>query len=612
MSWNSFRILCWAFVAGAGFVLVGCQSPQRHSNKADSAADAIVARQQQELFERDAAFSIERPADVLRRRLLLDQDLPHAGPAALGTDQLEPIPHWPAGAPGLDADNDAVVAREQADPVEPLHLNLSAALEIGARNAREYQDRKEDVFRAALQMDVEAFRFRNQYLGQAETTYTEDRSGDDATRGVVHSMQTGVSRTFQMGAALSSRIAFDLVKLLTLDRDSAYGLMADLSVTVPLLRGAGRHVVAEPLTQAERNVMYAMYALERFKQRYAVRVATEYLQVLQQADQVRNAEENLERVGVSAARARRLGDAGRLPEIQVDQAQQEELRARERWLNAMSTYERRLDQFKITLGLPADALVELDSNDLAQLTERMQQERAADATAEEQNQSPLEAWPSRDAIALALDQRMDLLVSLGRVFDAQRAVTVAANDLRWRAQWSAGATAGARRGLGSAGQGDASLNVGDGVYSSALELELPWSRTAQRNAYRDSFIALERATRQVQELEDQIKVEVRNAQRVLRQARQTMVIQARSVELAQRRVDSTELFLQAGRAQIRDVLEAQEALVSARDGLTSAVVTYRLAELELQRDMGVLAVDDQGLWTEYTAWGEAHDAELEL
>ena len=110
---------------------------------------------------------------------------------------------------------------------------------------------------------------------------------------------------------------------------------------------------------------------------------------------------------------------------------------------------------------------------------------------------------------------------------------------------------------------------------------------------------MDEATRNLQELEDQIKLQVRDALRNLLQARESHIIQAQAVALARRRVDSTELFLQAGQAQIRDVLEAQEALVSAQNALTAALVNYRVAELELQRDMGVLEVDEKGNWREY-------------
>jgi outer membrane protein TolC len=59
------------------------------------------------------------------------------------------------------------------------------------------------------------------------------------------------------------------------------------------------------------------------------------------------------------------------------------------------------------------------------------------------------------------------------------------------------------------------------------------------------------------------------------------------------------LNLQAGRVEIRDLLEAQEDLLSAQNALTGAAVDYRLAELELQRDLDVLEVGSDGLWTEF-------------
>ncbi len=105
--------------------------------------------------------------------------------------------------------------------------------------------------------------------------------------------------------------------------------------------------------------------------------------------------------------------------------------------------------------------------------------------------------------------------------------------------------------------------------------------------------------RQVQELEDTIKQEIRDELRSLLQARESFQIQNEAVRLAERRVKSTALFLQAGRAEVRDVLESQEALLSAQNARTAALVNYRVTALELQRDMGLLKIDDQGLFSEY-------------
>ena len=49
---------------------------------------------------------------------------------------------------------------------------------------------------------------------------------------------------------------------------------------MPLLRGSGSTIVAEPLTQAERDVVYSLLDFERFKKSIAVRVASEYLSKL--------------------------------------------------------------------------------------------------------------------------------------------------------------------------------------------------------------------------------------------------------------------------------------------------------------------------------------------
>ena len=106
--------------------------------------------------------------------------------------------------------------------------------------------------------------------------------------------------------------------------------------------------------------------------------------------------------------------------------------------------------------------------------------------------------------------------------------------------------------------------------------------------------------RDFQKLEDSIKLAVRNELRDMLQARESLEIQTKSVFVAQKRVKSINMFLEAGRAEIRDLLEAEESLLSAQNQLTAAVVNYRIAELEIQRDMGLLMVDSKGLWKEYS------------
>ncbi|QNN21665.1 TolC family protein [Planctomycetales bacterium ZRK34] len=593
----------------------GC-APSDYRKDADQVVAGHIDAGQAEALGQTEPFTIQTPADTLRRRLLALQDLPISGPASYGTDALNKPEHWPeADQPARLPEGDTLVPPWPAD--QPVTLTLLEALQIGARNSREYQAQKEDVFRAALDLDLQIDDFRNTYTGLLESLLSHDRGDDTPTTGLQNTGSFSLSRQFESGAILTGRLIVDLAKLLSSDGQSSIGLAADASVTIPLLRGAGRHIVREPLTQAERSLIYQIWRFARFKRTFAVQVARDYLRVLQNLDTVENAQGNYERLIISARRARRLADAQRLSNLQVDQARQDELSARDNWISAQQNYEASLDSFKISLGLPTDAKVILDHSELQRLADASRKRLGSHAPTQQAKPEavPFDApivldEPSREdggpyemdpveAIKLALDHRLDLRVSEGRVYDAQRAVVVAADALQMGLALTGTASAGERRSIGSAGSEDARLLPSRGFYTAGLEVDLPWERTAERNIYRDSYINLERATRNVQELEDSVKFDVRDGLRSLLEARQSYQINAMAVQLAERRVESTKLFLQAGRSEIRDVLEAESALLNAQNRLTAALVNYRVSELELQRDMGVLQVDPKGLWREY-------------
>ena len=580
MGWNRFIVTRSRMLSSgallAAAALMSCRSPEAWRREADERAGDLIARHRAAAVGENAPLSIERPSDTFRRRLIALQGLP----TAMATS--------PAPNPA-------------EEPSEGLRLTLADALRIGAHNSREYQDAKESVFRAALALDMREDEFRHSFSAAASGAYRERRAADPAVRGVETSATLNARQKLAVGGSIAAQFAVDLAKLLTLDRDSAYGLLADFSVTLPLWRGAGRAVALEPLRQAERGLLYAIYDFERLRRAFAVRVIGDYLAALQQWQIVRNAEENERRIAVTTERARRLAEAGRLPELQVDQARQDLLRARERVIAARLAFEQRLDRFKISLGLPADARIILDEEELARLYRDDAEARPVAGFV-----FPPEGAASGDVPAAwverwtreALRDRLDLRTAMGRVEDARRSAQVAADALRTGLTLELSGAAGERRGLGSAASEDARLNFNRGNYGARLGWDWPWRRTAERNAYRESLIAIARAERQAEELEDQIKAQVREAARNLAQARQNFRIQRLAAEVAERRIRSVDLFLQAGRAQIRDLLEAQESLVSAQNGLSSARAAWRTAELALLRELERLRVDEDGQWRE--------------
>ena len=91
-----------------------------------------------------------------------------------------------------------------------------------------------------------------------------------------------------------------------------------------------------------------------------------------------------------------------------------------------------------------------------------------------------------------------------------------------------------------------------------LSLDLPWNRIPQRNSYRNALITLEVRKRAVEAETDGIVASVRDAIRVLDNARISFQLQEIAVEIAERRVESTRLNLDYGQASTRDVLESEE------------------------------------------------------
>jgi len=328
--------LCAATAVALLIVLTGCRTPSEHRLDADKVAADIIQEKQMQALGRTSQFSVERPSDILRRRLLLKQNLPYSSQASLGTDKLKTIEHWP--------EDDYPKAQSSLEPVLLLEtgkapqLSLVQALQIGASNSFEYQTLKENIFQAALDLDLERNEFRNIFAGQVESLISTDATGGRTVSGTEYSGAAGLSRKLQSGVELSTALAIDLANLMTLNQASAFGIAGDATIAIPLLRGSGKHIVTEPLTQAERNVVYAIYDFERFKQTFAVQIASQYLGVLRQLDQIKNAEENYRSTVLSARRSRRFAEAGRLSQIQVDQAVQNELRARNRWISAAESY----------------------------------------------------------------------------------------------------------------------------------------------------------------------------------------------------------------------------------------------------------------------------------
>ncbi|TMQ34327.1 MAG: hypothetical protein E6K70_08175, partial [Planctomycetota bacterium] len=155
-------------------------------------------------------------------------------------------------------------------------INLEQAAELGLINSREFQDRREDLYLTALPVTLERFSFAAQFftVGQA----IREWAGREAPEGHLNDWRlngnVGFSKLFSTGALLLVNFANQTVfNLAGTGRGTISQSTINLDLVQPLLRGGGRAVTLEPLTQTERNLVYEIRSYARFRKEFFVAIA---------------------------------------------------------------------------------------------------------------------------------------------------------------------------------------------------------------------------------------------------------------------------------------------------------------------------------------------------
>lgn len=456
-------------------------------------------------------------------------------------------------------------------PPELMHLTLADCQRFAAENSREYQTRREALYISALDLSLQNYVFGLQTDVSGSTSVSGTDSGADsfnADGGVTLSkvLGGGASVVLDLGGSLFKSLA----------SGSPGDFVSDLSLTItrPLMAGGTSEAIFDPLTRAERRVVDEARRYERFRRSFGVDVVSRYWRILEQQEVVANEEANVKNLSLLRERNEALSEAGRMDDIQAGQATQDELRAQSRLISARSQLEGLYDDLKFFMGLPIDVELQLDRTAFAAMADEGVEEITI---------------PEERAIELALAERLDLATTRALLGDAERNVRIAEDDLGSRLDlvMSSGATSDVEPGI--------DFQAADVDWSLALDYNLAVDRLGERNAYRAAQLARDAAERALVQAEDQVRIEVRDDLRVLAQAREDFKIQENSVQLAERRVESTELKLDAGRAQTRDLLEARDSLVAAQNSRVGALVDFKLARLGLLLDMEELVLDEDGV-----------------
>ncbi len=215
------------------------------------------------------------------------------------------------------------------------------------------------------------------------------------------------------------------------------------------------------------------------------------------------------------------------------------------------------------------------------------------------------------AVKTAYENRLDLMNTRAQVVDSWRQLAVFANSL-----------------LGVFNVGyhvDSSTPPGRGTpllfeqertrHQLFLNAELPLVRVAERNSYRASLIAYQRARRNLMSTEDQIANQVRTDIRQLQVLAKNYKIQQQAVELAYQQVESSlETFrapqppggdgnnAASAAALTQQLLQAYARLPQTQSQLLTLWINYQVLRQQLYLDIEMMPLDSRGVWIdEYRA-----------
>lgn len=462
-------------------------------------------------------------------------------------------------------------------------LSLDECLEIAVRNSRSFQTKKETLYSSALALANARRGWSFPLLGgglsgEATDTFVSKEGGTySAAAGAGLSLTQNLVHGGVITLASTLSIASDFLG----GTNTTIGSLLEANVTQPLLRGAWRGFAYETQYRLERNFVFSVFEYERFTQRFAVDILTRYYSVLRQRDQFENDRINVRSLKETVKLTQMKVDGGEVSQIQLDQTEQDLLNSQVRLERSQQSYRNSLDEFKITLGLSIGANVEAEYPGALEKLARI-------------GPKPVPFDEAR-AIDVAFTTRPDVLTERAKVRDAGRDVEIAADSFNPRLDVTLGISAPS-----AAPRAFEKVQFHRNTRSGKVIFDYQLDQTDNRDAYRNSMIALEKARRDYDVFTDNVRLEIRKSYRTLGESSRSYELQVRNVAIAVRRVKLARVELREGFAIARDVLEAQESLRSARNGLTRALVNYTTTRFAFLADSGMLWVDERGQLHERT------------
>ncbi len=276
-----------------------------------------------------------------------------------------------------------------------LTLDRRGAVEMSLLQSREFQQALEELYSSALSVTFERFRFDAQFFGTNALSFIADGpqrtpAGSQSTLRNDNTLRA--QKLFATGGELVVGLANSLVWQFAGPDQYTANTLLNFSLVQPLLRAAGRAVVLERLTDAERGMLANIRQMEQFRRGFYLQVVAGrspgpgpssqgvgtpavtaptavggLVGLLRQQITIRNQRTLVQGLRRSVPEQELRFAAGWLKDkFELELIRQALYDAESQLVQLESDYNDRLDLYKITLGLPPNLDVRIADRLLAQ------------------------------------------------------------------------------------------------------------------------------------------------------------------------------------------------------------------------------------------------------
>jgi outer membrane protein TolC len=461
--------------------------------------------------------------------------------------------------------------RPSTNPLEktkPLILDLATTLRLAELYSRSLQSQRERLYAGGLLTLAQRRKFGIQYSGTLSYVLNKSKNTASTSAGT---LGLNASRILPTGGSLSAS-AGSVQRTTGSSGDTAGSTVYDNSASVefrqPLLAGAGYAMSHESIIQAERNLIYSLRSFIQERQDFAIKTMSSYFNLLSAKRVVDNTRQSAEQSVFLRKRSEALFKVSLGTALDVMRARQGELAASNEVWSVEAGYESQVRRFLIELGLSPDTPVRVEGT-IPEI-------------------KPVNTTNTTFFTRLGLERRLDLASKRDQLEDSKRKLAIARNNLLLNVDLYGKAN------LYSAGADSPTGGDFSDSSSAGISVKLPLDRRDERDELKLAMISVAEVQRGLDEYIDTLQVEIEENLRNLATQANNVLIQKEATRIADRKYEYSLLQFKAGQIPNRDVVEAQNELLSAKNAHVNALVAYELQRLKLLRNVGLLDVNTDG------------------